>query len=67
MVRGYVDVYTNVLFTQVKKSFVIVINSSSPKNNLPFIIFQNSINDDLWWLFEACLTTTWSVHTEGNF
>ena len=30
-----------------KKSSVIIIKSSSPQNNLLFIIFQNSIKDDL--------------------
>ena len=49
------------------KSSVIVINSNSPQNNLLFIIFQNSIKDDLRRLFEARLTTTWAVHTKGNF
>ena len=52
-----------VLFTQMKKSSVIVINSSLPPKNLLFIIFQNSIKDDLRRLFEARLMTTWAVHT----
>ena len=48
-----------VLFTEVKKLSVIVINSSSlQKNNLLLIIFQTSIKDDLRWLFEARLGTT---------
>ena len=50
-----------------KKLSVIVINLSSPQNNLLFIIFQNSIKDDLRQLFEESLTTTWAVHTYGNF
>ena len=43
--------WRRVLFTHSKKSSASVINSSSLKNNLLFIIFKNSIEDDWRRLF----------------
>ena len=50
-----------------KKLSVIVVNLSSPENNLLFTDFQNLTKDDLRRLLEAWLMMTWAVHTLDIF